>query len=499
MTGTGPGSEAGASNHAGPERLSAADLQGRDALETIRSWMADAGRRDAGGFGGEDGLRFESRALTPRDFLTGSSFALTVLTGGAKNGGHASLWGRGAIAGFDGREGDLSLDGEVTTGLIGADWASSLESGSGAGSGAGSGSGRWIAGLAIGHSIGTGGWRRGGDCDANCGGGIEANLTGLYPYAGIDLTERLSVWAAAGYGAGEVTVTPEGGAGQTADLTMAMGAAGLRSQVLRPQDGNGLSLDFKGDARFTRTASDAVRSDDGNLDAAEADVWLIRAGIEGSRRFSLWNGTDGGASLTPSFEAGLRLDGGDAESGFGADLGGGLAFADPESGLSLDLKGRVLIAHSAAGFREWGASGALSWDPRPTTDRGLSLSLTQSWGAAPAGGMDALLSRETMAGLAANDNPGSGSGAGGRFQASSRLEARIGYGLAMFGGAFTGTPNIGFGLSGGGGRDWRIGWRLTSAIAGDPGFEVSLDTTRHEPANDDEPEHGAMLKGAIRF
>ena len=214
------------------------------------------------------------------------------------------------------------------------------------------------------------------------------------------------------------------------------------------------------------------------------------------------NGTDGGASLIPSFEAGLRLDGGDAESGFGADLGGGLAFADPESGLSLDLKGRVLIAHSAAGFREWGASGALSWDPRPTTDRGLSLSLTQSWGASPAGGMDALLSRETMAGLAANDNPGSGSGAGpgsGSFQASSRLEARIGYGLAMFGGAFTGTPNIGFGLSGGGARDWRIGWRLTSAVSGDPGFEVSLDTTRHEPANDDEPEHGVMLRAAIRW
>ena len=487
-SGTNPGSGSGASDGSEPERLSAADLQGRSAMETVRSWMADAGAA-----GGADGLRFESRALTPRDFLTGSSFALTVLTGGAKKGGYAALWGRGAISGFDGREGDLSLDGEVTTGLIGADWASDPGSGSGAGSG------RWVAGLAIGHSTGSGGWRRGGECDPNCGGGIEATLTGLYPYAGMDLTDRLSVWAAAGYGAGEVTVTPDGGPGLTADLTMAMGAAGLRSQVLRPEDGGGLSLDFKGDARFTRTASDAVRSGGGNLEAAEADVWLIRAGVEGSRRFGLGNGTDGGASLTPSFEAGLRLDGGDAERGFGADLGGGLAFADPESGLRLDLKGRVLIAHSSAGFREWGASGALAWDPRPTTDRGLALTLTQSWGAAPAGGMDALLSRETLAGLAANDNPGSGAGAGGRFEASSRLEAEIGYGLPMFGGAFTGTPNIGFGLSGGGGRDWRLGWRLTSAVSGDPGFEVSLDATRREPANDDEPEHGAMLRATVRW
>ena len=495
------GAGPGAGDNAGPERLSVADSRSRDAMETIRNWMADAGAgsRGAGGLrsgvlGGDNRSGFRSRALTPRDFLTGSSFALTVLTGGAKKGGYAALWGRGAIAGFDGREGALSLDGEVTTGLIGADWASDPGSGSGAGSG------RWVAGLAIGHSTGTGGWRRGGECDPNCGGGIEATLTGLYPYAGIDLTDRLSVWAAAGYGAGEVTVTPEGGSGLTADLTMAMGAAGLRSNVLRPEDGNGLSLDFKGDARFTRTASDAVRSGGGNLEAAEADVWLIRAGVEGSRRFALGNGTDGGASLTPSFEAGLRLDGGAAERGFGADLGGGLAFADPESGLRLDLKGRVLIAHSSAGFKEWGASGALAWDPRPTTDRGLSLSLRQSWGAAPAGGMDALLSRETLAGLAANDNPGSGSGAGGSFEASSRLEAEIGYGLAMFGGAFTGTPNIGFGLSGGGGRDWRLGWRLTSAVPGDPGFEVSLDATRREPANDDEPpELEVTLKAAIRW
>ena len=381
------------------------------------------------------------------------------------------------------------MDGEVTTGLIGADWASDP----GSKSGAGPGSGRWTAGLAIGHSTGTGGYRRGGECDANCGGRIEASLTGLYPYAGMDLTERLSVWAAAGYGAGEVTVTPEGKAGMTADLTMAMGAAGLRSAVLRPEAGDGLSLAVKGDARFTRTSSDATSG----MAASEADVWLVRAGVEGSRRFALpgsgsGTGGEGGATLSPTFELALRLDGGDAETGFGADLGGGLAFADPASGLSLGLKGRVLLAHAAKGFREWGASGAFAWNPRPTTDRGLALTLRQSWGASPAGGMNALLSRETLAGFAANDNPG-------KFEASSRLEGEIGYGLPMFGGAFTGTPNIGFGLSASGARDWRLGWRLTSAIAGDPGFEIGLDAARREPANDDDPEHGAMLRATIRW
>ena len=475
------GDGAVANDNAASEASLLGEAEDRRALAAMTAWLAqtgpDAGPGSGTGFGpvvGGTGREPESRALTGRDFVTGTSFALTG--GSAEGGGFASLWGRGSIAGFDGREGALTVDGEVTTGLVGADFASE----------------RWTAGLAVGHSTGTGGWRRGGGCDVNCGGAIEATLSGLYPYAGVDLTERLSVWAAAGWGAGEVTVTPDGGAGLTADLSMSMGAAGARSDVLRPEGGAGLALAVKGDARFTRTSSDAVRSEAGNLASAEADVWLVRTGLEGSRPVAL--GEDG-ATLTPSFELALRLDGGDAETGFGADFGGGLAFADPASGVALDAKARGLVAHESPGFREWGASLAASWDPRPATDRGLSLTLRQSWGASPAGGMDALLARETLADLAANDEDG-----GGRFEASSRLEGEVGYGLPAFGGAFTGTPNVGFGLSDGGARDWRLGWRLTSAVPGDPGFEVSLDATRTEPANDDaEPAHGVMLRGALRW
>ena len=75
-----------------------------------------------------------------------------------------------------------------------------------------------------------------------------------------------------------------------------------------------------------------------------------------------------------------------------------------------------------------------------------------------------------------------------------------GHGVALFGGRFTGTPNVGFALSDGGGRDYRIGWRLSSALRGGPGFEVTLDASRREAANGNEPaEHGVMLRGAIRW
>ena len=51
-----------------------------------------------------------------------------------------------------------------------------------------------------------------------------------------------------------------------------------------------------------------------------------------------------------------------------------------------------------------------------------------------------------------------------------------------------------------GARDYSIGWRLTSVVRGNPGFEVSLDATRREPANDNgPPEHGRMLRSLIRW
>ena len=479
----GTGSGAGASERAPVGR-------DREAMTAIRDWMAHAGS-DPARIGDDPEDRERSRALTGRDFLTGTSFALTG--GSAEAGGYAALWGRGAISRFDGREGELSLDGEVTTGLIGADWASAP------------GARRWTAGLAVGHARGTGSYREGGGCDANsagtgadgdpgasrCAGEIEATLTGLWPYGGLQLTDRLSAWGALGYGAGEMKLMPGGGTSPfTADLTMAMGAAGLRGEVLTPPPEGGLALAVKGDARFTRTASEATKdaADKGRLEAAEADVWLLRTGIEGSRRFVLGGDTEG-MVIEPSFEIGARLDGGDAETGLGVDLGGGLSFSAPRQGVALDLKGRGLIAHEASGFREWGASAALTWDPRPETDRGLALRLRQSWGGSPTGGMDALLGRETLAGLAANDDGGTAS--------AGRLEAELGYGIALFDGGFTGTPNLGVGFSETS-RDYRVGWRLTSARRGDPGFQVDLGATRREAANAN-AEHGLMLRGTIRW
>ena len=133
--------------------------------------------------------------------------------------------------------------------------------------------------------------------------------------------------------------------------------------------------------------------------------------------------------------------------------------------------------------RTW-AAVALAFDPDRASHLGLAGSLRQSWGASPAAGMDALLGRETLAEL--KEERG--------FEAAGRLEAVVGYGMPVF----TGTPELGLGLSEAG-RDWRVGWKLGLAGRRREAFELNFDATRNQPANDDAPEHGVMLRGSLRW
>ena len=166
----------------------------------------------------------------------------------------------------------------------------------------------------------------------------------------------------------------------------------------------------------------------------------------------------------------------------------GVTLAAPAHGLTVSLEGRGVLTHEAAGLRDRGIAGSLAWNPR-RSGRGPKLTLTQTVGAGASGGKDALLSRTTLEGLAANDN-----GDGRR-----RLEARFGYGFSAFGGGFAMTPEIGLGLSEAG-RDTSLGWRLTRTGSGPGSLELSVEARRRESANDDvPPEHGIGLRLTARF
>ena len=237
------------------------------------------------------------RTVTGPELLTGSSFALA---GGTQGTGFYTLWGRGAATHFDGREDGVSLDGEVANGMLGADWTR----------------GAAAAGLVVSRSRGEGSYR-----GQASGGAITSSLTGVFPWAGYSLSERLSVWGVAGLGQGRQTLTPKGQAPIETDLDLAMAAAGLRSVLAERPETGGIELALKSDAMGMRTSTAGVRG----LEADEADVTRLRLGLEGSRPLTF----EGGASLTPSVEIGARHDDGDAEAGFGVEIGGGLAWSDP--------------------------------------------------------------------------------------------------------------------------------------------------------------------------
>ena len=410
--------------------------------------------------------------MTERGLLLGSSFSLAA--GDARTGSYA-LWGRGSVSRFDGREGGLAVDGEVASAFLGADWSRE----------------RTTLGLILGHSIGDGGYR-----SESGRGTASSTLTGLYPWVRQALGERVSLWGVAGYGEGTLTVTPANadGTSQAAlrtDLELAMGAVGLRGTLVQAPDGGGFELAVKTDAMGVRTRSASAPG----LAGASAEVTRLRLGLEGSRPFRF----AGGAELKPSVEVAVRQDGGDAETGFGIDLGGGIAWTDPQRGLNVDLRGRGLASHDSEGFREAGLSGSLSWEPRAEGGRGPSLTLTQTMGGQASGGADALLQRGTLAGLAANDNGAEDGGLLSR----RRLEVRFGYGFAAFGDRFTATPELGFGLSEWS-RDYRLGWRLSSGAGS---LDLSLEATRREAANGNgaghgagaEPEHTVGLRIEARF
>ena len=262
------------------------------------------------------------------------------------------------------------------------------------------------------------------------------------------------------------------------DLAMRLAAVGGRGALMEADETGGIDLGLRADAFHVETESDPV-SNEGTTTAVASRV---RLALEGRRAFRM-----GGGTLTPGLEVGLRHDGGDAETGTGVELGGRIAYEDPETGLSMEARVRTLVAHEDSDYREWGASGAVRLAPGER-GRGLSFSLSPTWGSASSG-LDRLWSVRDAGGLAP----------GHQFEAGQRLAGELGYGLGLFGDRLTGTPNVGFGFWDNA-RDYRIGWRLTSAVRGDPGFEVNLDATRREAVNDSEPaEHGVMLRGSIRW
>ena len=370
-----------------------------------------------------------------------------------------SIWGQGAYGRFAGQDDDLAVDGEVASGTLGVDYAT----------------GPWMAGLALSHSSGWGSYSQ----PMTSGGEVTSSLTGAYPYVGLEVVpERLSLWVAGGYGLGGLRLTPAGGEPLETGIGLLAGAAGVRGTVVPASATGGFSLGLNADGLLLRATSEAAPG----LAATAADVNRVRLGLEGAYEVAL----GGGARLTPSVEVGVRRDGGDAETGFGMDVGGGVRYTHQGLGLSLGLKGRALVLHETAELTEWGASGWLAWDPNPSSELGPALTVTPSIGAPAEGGAVALWSRETLAGL--DDDPMGANGTG-------RVDARFGYGMPLAGGV--GVPWAGIGLSERE-REYRLGYAFHLGDPSATDLRIELVAARREPTNA-EPEHTLSVQSTVSW
>ena len=402
------------------------------------------------------------KVLQPSELLKGSSFSLSAPPASPEAGaGPWSTWGRGAVTQLAGKTDEVSLsDGVVATVGLGADYDW----------------GAILGGLAVFYSGGESTFEIGGsEAQPERGGEVESWLISAHPYLRVELTDRLAAWGLLGYGLGASAVVANDDREQRieTDTRMMMGAFEVRGELLALPHTGGVGMTVKSDGFLVRMSTNPS----GGLSVLEADASRLRLVLEGVGKANL--GAAG--SLSPSLELGLRHDDGDAETGFGAELGGGLRFIYPAWGLTLSANGRVLVTHEAKDYAEWGAGGSLRWAPGGS-GRGPQLGVTSSWGAEQSG-VERLWSvgdAGDLLGIAGD--------------AEGRLAAELGYGVTVGSDETLLTPYLGVELIEEDTRSFRIGSTLAVARY----LKLRLEAIRREPVATP-PEHRMTLQADIRW
>ena len=401
--------------------------------------------------------------------LDGRRFALALSgAGGDGAGADVTVWGGGDYRTLDGDEGSgVDWDGHLFGAHLG------LDTRFGAGG---------LAGLALSLTEGrldytdTSAYVLGDAVE----GEYESRMTSAHPYLGWAWGTEAHAWASLGYGRGEVTITDGEAGRQESGSTLRSAAAGGSVRVVSGE-GPGvfgpMAVDVKGEAWATRLA---VEENGERIAGVAVRTHRVRVSAEGSRAFVL----GGGAAFTPSVELGMRLDGGDGETGAGLELGGGVDYAHPARGLSADVSGRVLVAHEG-GSDDWSVGGAVRLEP--ASGLGLSLRLAPSYGETGGG-----LARLWERGVTGTGAIGAAASASNDPSPSARLDTEMGYGVAAFAGVL--TPYGGFALSEGGAHGYRVGARFLLGAALELGVEGERREGRSERA-----EHGLMLRGRMRW
>ena len=402
----------------------------------------------------------ELRRISGRDLFAQSEFSIPLSSSGDDMGGVMrgwTLWGSGAGSGFSGRslDGDIDTEGELYTGYMGLDYRFGN---------------RGLAGVAISRSVGEVEYEVDGSFYLMSGetgsirGEVDLELTSVLPYAHYTIRPGLSIWGLVGGGIGEVELKDAAGEVET-DVNMLMVALGVRQELARWGD---VDFGLKSDGFAVQLKTDGV---DG-LSGVSGVARRLRLALEMSRDVYV----TGDSLLLPSVEIGGRWDGGDADSGVGVEVGGGVEYVDRGLGLSVEARGRYLLFHEESEFEDWGGSFSLRMGDG-VRGRGLWLMFEPEWGEV-ASGVERMWRGEVDSGL----------GVGKRGLSPGRVKFDVGYGMETRGSGWLVTPYSGISIMGEGEREYRLGGKLGVG----EWMDISLEGERREVSSG-VVDHGILL------
>ena len=305
------------------------------------------------------------------------------------------------------------------------------------------------------------------------GGNYDLDMTSVHPYLGWS-AGSLDFWATLGYGEGELEISADGGAqADSASSDLSMQTLGLGANGVLMATGTTTVL-LKTEALSTQLEVDASEE----ITAITQQAHRVRMTLEAIRGHSL----DSGAQLETSLEAGLRYDGGDGETGAGAELGGGLRYASDSGGLVIEDKARALVG-GKGDTEEWGLSGLITYNPA-ANGRGLSFSLTPGYGVTTSG-----VERLWQQGL--DDGLGAQGGTDGN-NYTPNLDLRLDYGMDVSAMPSLVTPYTEFSF-GATGDTYRLGlqWQRSKW------FDLKLVAERE--AGQITADHRIYIEGEIVF
>ena len=223
----------------------------------------------------------------------------------------------------------------------------------------------WLAGAAVSSNSGSSDYTVTGRS-----GELKTSLISVYPYVHGKTGSGMELWFIGGFGSGEAEDMSQhaGATAEASDLSMTMGAAGMRQPVSQI---SGMDLSIVGGVGILSMTT----SGDGQnaIDGLDAGVSQARVGAEIGRNT---------ASMSPYLRLSGRYDGGGSQSGGGLEVVGGIRYASDK--VDFEAQARWLAVHSASDYKEFGGMARLLYKSRPD-GAGLQISVQPGWGEANGG------------------------------------------------------------------------------------------------------------------